>query len=112
GNVPIVDPNAITGRNAGERSAALRNLLAQAKKDGAPGILIPVHGRGGKLHMIMVTAIDPKSGAVTVYDPEKGKTTTIPQDKFDQWVAWQVSAWDDIGGSGGSANTGSGTRPH
>jgi hypothetical protein len=111
GNVPILDPTAVAGRNAGERNAELRNRLAQAKKDGAPGFLIPVHGRHGKPHMVMVTDIDAKTGAVKVYDPGNGKTTTIPREKFDEWVAWNLTRWDDIGTYGASSGTGGGARP-
>jgi hypothetical protein len=109
GNVPILDPTTLTGRNAGERQAALQNQLAKAKKEGAPGVLLPVHGNH-RAHMIMVTGID-ANGAVKVYDPENGRTTSIPRDKFDQWVAWDLTRWDDIGAGGGAGTTNSGTRP-
>ena len=94
----------------GERQAALKNQLDKAKKDGAPGVLLPVHGHHGRPHMVMVTGID-GSGAVKVYDPENGRTTSIPRDKFDQWVAWNLQRWDDIGAGGGASTTNSGGRP-
>jgi hypothetical protein len=110
GNVPIVDPTQVEGRNPGERSAALRNLLAQAKKDGAPGFLIPVHGHSGKLHMVLIMGIDSKTGKVTVFDPGTGGTTSIPADRFDKWVAWDAKKWDDIGATGGPSTTNGGVR--